>query len=199
MPQQSLPQILARLKAGAQLQALALDQTDAHTIATGQVLAVDSQINTTTGTVNIKALFPNADDVLFPNQFVNVKLSIDSVKGALLVPSQAVQQGAPGAFVYLVQPDGVVKVQPVKTGASDAVNTVVTTGLSAGQQVVIDGADRLSDGAHVIVRNAESTTGSAGGAAQNRSGSGPAGGGGRRARPGDAAPAPGAPANGPSP
>jgi multidrug efflux system membrane fusion protein len=152
VPQQDLARIRARMKV-ARLPVEALDQTDSRPLASGVLAATDSQISTSTGTVNLKASFSNQEDVLFPNQFVNVRLTVDTVKNAVLVPSQAIQRGAPGTFVYLVDPDGTVHVQKVQIGASDATRTVVSSGLAVGQAVVIDGADRLSDGAHVKVQN----------------------------------------------
>jgi multidrug efflux system membrane fusion protein len=194
IPQQALPQVRARMKAGAQLPVDARDQTDSHVLASGVLSAVDSQIATSTGTVNLKASFPNADDVLFPNQFVNIRVTVDTVKGAVLAPSQAIQRGAPGTFVYLVDANGTVHVQKVQTGASDATNTVVSSGLSAGQAVVVDGADRLTDGGHVVVRNTDqppaagvgTATGKGGGAAggrRRRQGAGPASGAGTGGEP----------------
>jgi membrane fusion protein, multidrug efflux system len=171
IPQQDLPQVRARMLSGAKLQVTALDQTDSHAVATGVLMATDSQISTTTGTVNLKASFANTDDALFPNQFVNVQLLVDTDKGAVLVPNPAIQRGAPGTFVYLVNSNHTVSVQKVQIGPSDATNTVIKSGLSPGQNVVIDGADRLSDGAKVVVRN-NSPTAAAGNAAEGAAAAG---------------------------
>jgi multidrug efflux system membrane fusion protein len=101
--------------------------------------------------VKLRALFANPDSKLFPNQFVNVKLIVSTLHGVLTVPNAAVQTGAPGSFVYAVQPDSTVSVVPVQLGLVDADKSQITDGLSAGQQVVVDGADRLRDGAHVTL------------------------------------------------
>ena len=151
IPQNSLPPVLARLRAGATLTAYAYDQADSELLATGKLEAVDNQINTTTGTVNLRAIFPNPKDLLFPNQFVNVRLLVDTLHGALLVPNAAVQRGAPGTFVYLLAANGTVQVQTIKLGPSNAKLDSVAAGLAAGQKVVIDGADRLQAGAKVRV------------------------------------------------
>jgi multidrug efflux system membrane fusion protein len=103
--------------------------------------------------VKLRADFPNGDGALFPNEFVNVHLLVNTLQNATLVPTQAVQTGAPGTYVYVVQPDKTVHVQPVTTGPTDGTNTVITKGLSAGDVVVTDGVDRLSDGMKVQVAN----------------------------------------------
>lgn len=153
IPEQNLPEVRARMKAGAELPVTALDQSNSQKLATGVLAATDSQISTTTGTVNLKASFANSDDLLFPNQFVNVQLLVNTLKGATLVPNPAIQRGAPGTFVYLFNKNNTVSVQKVQIGPTDSNNTVVTSGLSPGQSVVIDGTDRLSDGVKVVVRN----------------------------------------------
>jgi multidrug efflux system membrane fusion protein len=112
--------------------------------------AVDNQVNTSTGQVNLRALFPNTDGALFPNEFVNIHLLVNTLQGVTLVPSQAVQTGAPGSYVYLVTEDNTVSVRKVTTGPTDGVNTVITEGISPGDVVVTDGVDRLADGAHVV-------------------------------------------------
>ncbi|HEV2302385.1 MAG TPA: efflux RND transporter periplasmic adaptor subunit [Stellaceae bacterium] len=151
IPENSLSPVLARLRAGASLPAYAYDQSESELLATGKLEAVDNQINTTTGTVNLRAIFPNPKDLLFPNQFVNVRLLVDTLRNTLLVPTAAVQRGAPGTYVYLVEPKGTVKVQAVKLGPASATEDAVLSGLDAGQQVVVDGADRLQAGAKVRV------------------------------------------------
>jgi multidrug efflux system membrane fusion protein len=151
IPENSLPPVLARLRAGATLTAYAYDQSESELLATGKLEAVDNQINTTTGTLNLRAVFPNPKDLLYPNQFVNVRLLVDTLKNTLLIPTAAVQRGAPGTFVYLVEPNGTVKVQPVKLGPSSATEDAILSGLQAGDRIVIDGADRLQAGAKVRV------------------------------------------------
>jgi len=161
----NLPQIAARLNSGAKLTVAALDRTNAKTLATGTVSSFDNQIDLTTGTFKLRAQFDNADGALFPNQFVNVKLLVDTMSGATLAPNPAIQIGASGSFVYVVNADSTVAVRKVTTGPSDGKNTVIASGLTAGENVVIDGVDRLRDGAKVVVRNGGGAPADASGAA----------------------------------
>jgi multidrug efflux system membrane fusion protein len=154
LSEDQVPAVMKRVASGAALPVTAFDRSNTNEIATGTLLTVDNQVDTTTGTVKLRASFANNDFSLFPNQFVNAHLLVDTIHHALLVPNAAVQRGAPGTYVYLVAADGTVKVQPVKLGPGDAQNTSITAGLTAGEQVVIDGADRLRDGAKVNVTNA---------------------------------------------
>ena len=149
--QTDLSPILVRLGQGAQLAATAYASDDTTKLEDGTLAAVDNQVNTSTGMVKLRASFANADGALFPNEFVNVHLLVNTVQNATLVPSSAVQTGAPGTYVYVVQPDDTVKVQVVTAGPSDGTNTVITKGVDPGDVVVTDGIDRLSDGAKVQV------------------------------------------------
>jgi len=149
--QADLAPVLTRLGQGAQLTAAAYSSDDTTKLEDGTLSAVDSQIDTATGMVKLRADFPNADGALFPNEFVNVHLLVNTLQNATLVPSQAVQTGAPGTYVYVVQPDDTVHAQPVTTGPTDGTNTVITKGVSPGDVVVTDGVDRLSDGMQVQV------------------------------------------------
>lgn len=151
VPQTELQPVLARLQAGAALSASAFSSDDITKIADGTLSAVGNQVNTSTGTVNLRATFPNTNNALFPNEFVNIHLLVNTLQKAVLVPSQAVQTGAPGSYVYLVNPDETVSVQTVTTGVTDGTNTVITKGLQAGDTVVTDGVDRLSDGMKVTI------------------------------------------------
>jgi multidrug efflux system membrane fusion protein len=151
VPQTQLQPILARLQAGATLTASAYSSDDTTKIADGTLTAVGNQVNTSTGTVNFRATFPNTDNALFPNEFVNIHLLVDTIQNAILVPSQAVQTGAPGSYVYVVNSDDTVSVQTVTAGTTDGTNTVITKGLSPGDVVVIDGVDRLADGMKVTI------------------------------------------------
>ena len=151
--QTDLAPVLTRLGQGAQLTATAYSSDDTTKLEDGTLSAVDSQIDTATGMVKLRADFPNSDNALFPNEFVNVHLLVNTLQNATLVPTQAVQNGAPGAYVYVVQPDDTVHVQPVTTGPTDGTNTVITKGVSPGDVVVTDGVDRLSDGMAVQVAN----------------------------------------------
>ncbi|OLL28138.1 efflux transporter periplasmic adaptor subunit [Burkholderia sp. SRS-W-2-2016] len=149
VPQDSLASIVQRLNTGAKLPVTAYSSDNAREIATGTLYAVSNQMATATGTVTLRATFANDDEALFPNEFVNVKLLVDTMHNAVLVPTAAVQTGAPGDFVYLVNPNSTVSVHKVKLGPSDGKNTVIVSGLAAGNEVVTDGTDRLSDGAKI--------------------------------------------------
>lgn len=156
--QQDLTPVLEQIEAGKTLSATAYASDDVTELEAGTLNAVDNQVNTSTGMVKLRADFPNTDNKLFPNQFVNVHLLVNTLENATLVPSPAVQEGAPGFFVYLVQPDNTVKVQPVTTGPTDGVNTVITKGLKPGDEVVVDGVDRLADGSRISVAGNEAVT-----------------------------------------
>jgi multidrug efflux system membrane fusion protein len=147
----NLPQIMQRLGGGATLPVDAYDRSNTTKLATGKVATVDNQIDTTTGTVKIRATFANPKDALFPNQFVNARLLVDTLTGVTRVPVAAVQQGAPGAFVYLINANGTVSVKTLKLGVTDGPLVQVLSGLSPGDRVVTDGTDRLRDGAKVTV------------------------------------------------
>ena len=151
LPEDDVPAIQAQLAAGATLQVVATDRANTVQLATGTLETLDNQIDTTTGTVRLRALFANPDLKLFPNQFVNVKLIVSTVHNAVTVPNAALQTGAPGNFVYFVQPDSTVAIRTIKLGVADAARTQVLSGLAVGDRVVIDGADRLRDGAKVTV------------------------------------------------
>lgn len=125
-------------------------------LATGELLTVDNQLDVTTGTVKVKAIFPNKDGALFPNQFVNVRLVVNELKDAVIIPSAAVQRGTKGTFVWLLNEDKTVAMRPVEVGAADGDRTPVLRGLQAGEQVAVDGFDRLRDGAKVEVVTQES-------------------------------------------
>lgn len=149
----NVPQVLERLHANAVLPVSAYDRSGTTKLASGKVIAIDSQIDTTTGTLKIKAQFANDDETLFPNQFVNVQLLVDVLHGATVVPTSAIQRGASGAFVYLVNSDDTVTARPVKLGPSSGDHVAVSSGLALGDRVVVDGADKLHDGAEVVLRD----------------------------------------------
>ena len=154
LPEDNLQAIKKRLNAGATLQVIAFDRSGVNKLATGTLVTVDNQIDPTTGTVKLRAQFDNNDEILFPNQFVNVQLLVDTLQGTTLVPSAAVQRGAPGTFVYLVKPDDTVTVRAVKVGPSDGERVTVASGLAPGDKVVVDGADKLREGAKVTLPSA---------------------------------------------
>src|SRR5262252_2353393 len=152
----NLPQIVKRLRAGATLPVTAFDRSGAVKLATGVLKTLDNQIDTTTGTLKLRAEFTNEDDGLFPNQFVNVQLLVDTLRDTTVVPSSAVQRGAPGTFVYLVNANDTVTVKPVTLGPASAERIAIQSGLSPGERVVVDGADKLRNGAKVVPREADS-------------------------------------------
>jgi len=154
IPEDSLPPVLAKLNAGVKLEVDAWDREQKQRLATGTLLTVDNQIDPTTGTVRLKAIFPNEDGRLFPSQFVNAHLRLDVKRGATVVPSAAIQQSAQGPFVYVVKPDHSVTVRPVKVGVTEGETAAIDTGLSPAETVVIDGADRLREGSLVALQDA---------------------------------------------
>ncbi|WP_420997855.1 efflux RND transporter periplasmic adaptor subunit [Cupriavidus sp. 30B13] len=146
-----LPEVWRRFHQGTPLPVEAYDRDGSKLLATGTLASTDSQINTSTGTVQLRAMFDNPDLGLFPNQFVNVRLRVDVLHDALNVPTAAIQHGTPGAYVYVVSPADTVAVRPVRLGPVDGERVAVLAGLKAGDKVVVDGADKLRDGARVIL------------------------------------------------
>jgi len=162
VPEDWLPALMKRLHTGATLPVVAYDRADSVKLATGTLTTLDNQIDTTTGTIKLRAQFENADESLFPNQFVNIRVLVDTLHDVTVIPMVAVLRGAPGTFVYLVQPDNSVKVRPIALGPVSDDKVAILSGLEPGDRVVIDGADKLRDGAHVTVPAAESGVGPAG-------------------------------------
>jgi multidrug efflux system membrane fusion protein len=150
----SLPPVLAKLKAGAHLTVEAYNQEGKQKLATGTLLTVDNQIDPTTGTVKLKAEFANADGSLFPNQFVNARLLVDTIQNTVLVPNAAIQHSPRSAYVYVVKPDSSVDARNVEVKLTEGEQSAISTGLTAGETVVIDGIDKLQPGAKVSVRAA---------------------------------------------
>jgi multidrug efflux system membrane fusion protein len=147
--QNDLEKVVERFRTpGVKLPVTAYNSDGSKELATGTLYALNNQMTTSTGTVTLRATFANDDEVLFPNEFVNVRLLVDTLHQAVLVPTPAVLSGAPGNYVFLVNKD-TVSVHPVTLGPSDGKNTVILSGLGAGDTVVIDGTDRLSDGAKI--------------------------------------------------
>src|SRR5215475_3535117 len=165
----NLPQIVKRLRAGATMPVTAFDRSGATKLATGTLKTLDNQIDTTTGTLKLCAEFANEDDSLFPNQFVNVQLLIDTLHDATVVPTSAIQRGAPGTFVYLVDAD-TVTVRPVTLGPASGERVAIQEGLTPGDRVVVDGADKLRNGARVALRGADGSTGGGRGPVGNGAG-----------------------------
>ncbi|MGA9946609.1 MAG: efflux RND transporter periplasmic adaptor subunit [Xanthobacteraceae bacterium] len=151
LPEDDLPEVLPQFNAGTELTVTAYDRANLRQLAVGKVSAIDNQVDTTTGTVKIRAQFDNANNALFPNQFVNARLLIKTLDNAVTVPTSAILRGSPGAYVYVINADSTVSVRKITTSAVDGSVTAVTSGLSAGERVVIDGTDRLRDGLKIIV------------------------------------------------
>jgi len=160
IPEDNLPRIRRRLATGEAIAVEAWDRDQKVKLATGKLLTIDNQIDTTTGTVKLKAEFDNADLALFPNQFVNIRMLVETMTDATLVPSAAILRGAPGTFVYVVKPDQTVTVAPVKLGPVQAETTAIITGVVPGDVVVTDGTDKLREGAKVelVTRDAQPTS-----------------------------------------
>jgi len=152
IPEDSLPQVLSRLKTGERLPVEAYDREMRQKLAVGSLLTVDNQIDPATGTVRLKAIFSNEKNELFPNQFVNVRLLVDVRRGATVVPSPAIQRGPQGTFVYVVKADQTATVRPVSVIEIQGGEASIKTGLSPGELVVVDGQDRLREGTRVDLR-----------------------------------------------
>ena len=130
IPEDDLPEIMPQLNAGTALTVTAYDRANVHQLATGQVSAVDNQIDVTTGTVKVRAQFDNTDNALFPSQFVNARLLVKTLQNVVTVPTAAIQRGSPGTYVYVINSDSTVSVRQIKTGPVDGNLTAVNSGLS---------------------------------------------------------------------
>jgi len=157
--QNDVAKVIERVNAGAELPVTAYTSDNNQAIATGTLYALSNQMATSTGTVALRAKFDNENEALFPNEFVNIKILVDTLTQVVLVPTPAVLSGAPGDYVYLVNANNTVSVHKVTLGASDGRNTAILSGLSAGDSVVVDGTDRLSDGVAISVSSAAPAAG----------------------------------------
>ena len=157
----NLQQIIQHTQNGEQLSATAYDRSNTRPLEVGSLKTMDNQIDTTTGTVRLRALFDNKNNGLFPNQFVNTRLLVDTIKDAVIVPTSAVLNGSMGPFVYVVKDDNTVTVRPVKPGPVDGERTSIKSGLALGERVVTDGSDRLREGSKITIP-AERPRGAAG-------------------------------------
>jgi membrane fusion protein, multidrug efflux system len=146
IPEDSLPPVLAKINSGERMPVIALNREQTKKVAEGYLLTIDNQIDPTTGTVRLKALFPNKDNELFANQFVNARLLIGARKGTTVVPTATLQQSTRGTFVYVVTPELTAAVRAVKVGPAEGDNVSIDEGLSPGELVVVEGADRLREG-----------------------------------------------------
>ena len=159
LPQDQLPQVTAELRAGVQLNVEAYDRDDTAKIATGKLLTIDNQIDPTTGTYKLKSVFNNSDNALFPNQFVNVHLLVDTMHNLTIVPASAIQRGPQGTYVYAVGSDNTVKIRVVAIALTTANSVGLSGGVNDGDVVVIDGQDKLQDGSKVTTTMAGSNGG----------------------------------------
>jgi multidrug efflux system membrane fusion protein len=164
VPQDQLPELQSRIHAGAPLPATALDRTRTQALATGRFAALDNQVDVQTGTVRAKARFDNTDGKLFPSQFVNLRLQVRTIPGAVVVPVTALRHGVDGDFVYVLDPASrTVALRPVTRGEATVDKVQVRSGLAAGEQVITEGADRLKDGAKVVLPGDRPAAGGQGG------------------------------------
>ncbi len=176
IPQDNLPSLMQRLRSGVRLPVEAYDREQKKKLASGTLASVDNQIDPATGTIKLKALFPNEDASLFPNQFVNARMLLDTRRGATLVPNASVVRGGQGTFVYVINEDRTVALRKVSVGMAEGDNVSIESGLAPGERVVVEGSDRLRDGAKVEIPNG------AAGAAPGNSGKAPGKGEGKRRR-----------------
>jgi multidrug efflux system membrane fusion protein len=147
-----LPQIQRQLRRGSRLSVEAFDRSQQKKIASGSLTAFDNEIDTSTGTIKLKAAFPNVDNALFPNQFVNAQLLVDTQRGVTLVPPAAIQRSSQGAYVFVVKPDQTVAMQTITVGVTDG-NVTEVSGLKSGDVIAVDGFDKLQNGVKVVARN----------------------------------------------
>jgi len=157
LPEDDIPATTDQMRAGVKLQVTAYDRANVEELATGTIETIDNQIDTTTGMVKFRAIFPNTNDVLFPNQFVNVRVLVQTLTKVVTAPTAAIQRGEPGTYVYLVNADDTVSVRKVTLGPQDGGMMQVVSGLNPGDRVVTDGTDRLHDGAKVTIPGATGT------------------------------------------
>lgn len=151
LPEDDVQSVLKQLKANKTLTAKAYDREQNKLLATGTLLTIDNQIDPTTGTVKLRAEFKNDNNLLFPNQFVNIQLLTETLKNAVVIPTSAIQYGAQGTYVYLIRADHTVTPKPVVTGITSNDVIVITSGLSSGQAVVTEGVDKLTEGTHITL------------------------------------------------
>jgi len=157
LPEDNLPAVMKRFKSGEVLSIEAYDRGGNIKLAEGQLLAVDNQIDTSTGTVKLKGQFTNEDNTLFSNQFVNIKMKMETLHAVTIIPTSAIQRGIIGPFIYVVKDDQTVKVQTLSLGPTDGEKVAILKGLQANELVVTDGADKLRDNVKVKLINREQT------------------------------------------
>ena len=151
LPEKDLPPVLARVRDNQKLRVEAWDRGEQQRLAEGELHSLDNQIDVATGTVKLKARFANAGEQLFPNQFVNVRLRVETRQQATLIPSAAVQFGARGTFVFVLGEGDKVQIRDIKVAASDGATSLVEEGVKVGERLVLEGIDKLKDGSQVQV------------------------------------------------
>ncbi len=172
IPEDTVPQVMKKLRAGAKLPVEAFNRDNSVKLATGTLLTADNVIDPTTGTSKLKAVFENRDNALFPSQFVNIRLLVDTLPHQVVVPSESIQHGQQGQFVFEVTPDSKSKMQTVTTGiVLDNDLTQITTGVSEGDQIITQGSDRLQNGSNVRPAKADGSTPLGGGRGRGGRGS----------------------------
>ncbi|MDO8595801.1 MAG: MdtA/MuxA family multidrug efflux RND transporter periplasmic adaptor subunit [Sulfuricaulis sp.] len=172
IPEDNLPPVMKKLQAGEKLSVDAYDRADKVKLAAGTLLTADNQIDPATGTVKLKAQFSNANYALFPSQFANVRMLLDVKQDATVVPNAAILRGTPGTFVYVVKADNTVTVRPVKLGPAQGELVAVDSGLEVGESVVVDGADKLREGARVELASRDPAAARKGGDTPRKKGGG---------------------------
>lgn len=155
IPEDNIPEVTQKIYAGEKLTTYAYDRQQTTLLATGTVLTIDNQVNPSTGTVRIRAQFNNKDNALFPSQFVNIRLLVKTLWNAIVVPTAAIQFSPKGTFVYVINPNQTVRVDPVIIGVTTGDITTISSGITTGQSVVIEGGDNLTDGAKVTIAHVE--------------------------------------------
>jgi membrane fusion protein, multidrug efflux system len=172
IPEDSLPAVMKKLQAGEKLSVDAYDRADKVKLAAGTLLTADNQIDPATGTVKLKAQFSNEDYALFPSQFANVRMLLDVKRDATVVPNAAIQRGTPGTFVYVVKADSTVTVRAVKLGPTQGEVVAVDSGVASGEMVVVDGADKLREGAKIELASRDPAAASKSGDGARKKGGG---------------------------
>jgi multidrug efflux system membrane fusion protein len=171
VPADQAPQLVAKLRHNQKQSVDAYDRDGKTLLASGQVESADNVVDPTTSTVKFKAIYDNRDGTLLPNQFVNARVTLDRLENQVIIPASALQHGTPGAYVYLVGEDRTVSVRVVTPGAQTGDRIAIAKGLASGDQVVVDGTDKLHDGSKIMpAQDAPAVTGKAGHGHGNRSG-----------------------------
>jgi membrane fusion protein, multidrug efflux system len=155
LPEDSLAPVLQKMKTGTYLKAYAYNRDKSKKLASGELLTIDNAIDPNTGTVRLKAVFPNKEGALFPNQFINIRLLLETKTNQVVIPSVAIQRGPQGTYVYVINRDKKAELRIVQPGISEGSNTSINEGLKAGEIIVTDGTDKLKPGGNVSVRKTE--------------------------------------------